>query len=167
MTVRTLVLLRHAKAERPDRGPDSERRLTARGHADSAAAGAWLKSRHLRPELVLCSPSRRTRETWHGVALALGDEADDTRVNYEPALYDSGARRLLDLIDAIDPTVEVLMVIGHNPSISMLSTLLDPDSEIDDGLRTAGIAVHRVDGTWAECGPGKAPVTATYTARAS
>jgi phosphohistidine phosphatase len=164
MTARTLVLLRHAKAERPDRGSDADRRLTARGHADSAAAGAWLKKRRLQPGLVLCSPARRTRETWHGVALALGEDA---AVMYDPALYDSGARRLLELVRATEPTVDVLLVIGHNPSISMLSTLLDPGTEADEGLRTAGLAVHQTDGTWAECGPGQAPLTAIHTARAS
>jgi phosphohistidine phosphatase len=167
MTARTLVLLRHAKAERPDRGPDVDRRLTARGHADAAAAGAWLKARKLRPALVLCSPARRTRETWHGVALALGDEAAGTGVIYERALYDAGARRLLDLVRETEPDIDVLMVIGHNPSVSMLSTLLDHGTEVDDGLRTAGLAVHRVDGTWVECGPARAPLTSVHTARAS
>jgi phosphohistidine phosphatase len=167
MTVRTLVLLRHAKAANPERVADSDRPLTARGHADAAAAGAWLLSRGLRPARVLCSPSRRTRETWHSVRVALGDAGDTAEVVMEPALYHSGAATALDLIRATDPDVDVLVVVGHNPSVSMISAMLDPGTEVDDdGLRTAGLALHSIDGDWADCGPGSAPLTASHTARA-
>ena len=71
VTTRTLVILRHAKAANPEGVADPDRPLTSRGHADAAAAGAWLAHRDLQPDLVLCSSARRTRETWHGVALAL------------------------------------------------------------------------------------------------
>jgi phosphohistidine phosphatase len=166
MTVRTLVLLRHAKAANPKRVADSDRPLTARGHADAAAAGAWLLSRGLRPARVLCSPSRRTRETWHSVRVALGDAAGSTDVVMEPELYDSGAASALDLIRATDPAVDVLVVVGHNPTVSMISAILDPGTATDDGLRTAGLALHSIEGEWADCGPDRAPLTATHTARA-
>lgn len=167
MTVRTLVLLRHAKAKHPERGSDADRPLTARGHADSAAVGAWLAARDLRPSLVLCSPARRTRETWHGVQVALGGDAASTAVIYDPALYYSGAHEVLDLIRETDPEVDVLMIVGHNPTISMVSSMLDPASELsDDGLRTAGLAVHTVDGAWADLRPSNARLAAVHTARA-
>jgi phosphohistidine phosphatase len=167
MTERTLVLLRHAKAKQPDGRSDAERALTARGHADSAAAGAWLRAQGWLPGRVLCSPSRRTRETWQGVRVALGPEAAEIGVVLDAALYDAGAREMLELIRGTAPDVEVLLVIGHNPTISMLSALLDPGGDAGEGLRTAGIAVHRVDGAWSGCAPGKAPREATYTARAA
>jgi phosphohistidine phosphatase len=167
MTVRTLVLLRHAKAANPERVADSDRPLTARGHADSAAVGAWLLARGLHPARVLCSPSRRTRETWHSVRVALGDAANGAEVVMEPALYDSGATASLQLIRATAPDVDVLVVIGHNPTVSVISTMLDPGTEVEDGLRTAGLALHIVDGDWTDCVPGSAPLTASHTARAS
>jgi len=166
MTVRTLVLLRHAKAEHPLRVVDAERPLTPRGHADAAAAGAWLQAQGIRPALVLCSPARRTRETWHGVRVALGTAAAGTAVIFEPALYEADAEELLDLIQETAAEVDVLLVVGHNPVISTLSALLDPSAEGDDGLRTAGLAVHRVPGGWSGCVRGKAPLTAAHTARA-
>jgi phosphohistidine phosphatase len=141
--------------------------LTARGHADAAAAGAWLLARGLHPARVLCSPSRRTRETWHSVRVALGDTANSAEVVMEPALYDAGAATALDLIRATAPDVDVLVVIGHNPTVSMISAMLDPGTEADDGLRTAGLALHTIDGDWTDCGPDHAPLTASHTARAS
>jgi phosphohistidine phosphatase len=79
---RTLVLLRHAKADRPNGVPDVDRPLTERGHADSALAGAWLVKHGYVPDLVLASPSRRTRQTWHSVAVALANAGSPT-VRYE------------------------------------------------------------------------------------
>src|SRR5436309_742741 len=114
---RMLVILRHAKADRPGGLADLDRPLTERGHADSAAAGAWLAARGYRPDVVLCSPSKRTRQTWHGVAVALSDPAPV--VHYEPALYESGAGEILGLVQAIEPEFGTALVIGHNPTVSL------------------------------------------------
>jgi phosphohistidine phosphatase len=166
MTDRILVLLRHAKAAHPEGVVDLERALTPRGHADAAVAGGWLATKRLIPQVVMCSPSRRTRETWHGVALALGADASGVTVLYDPILYDAGqAQPLLDLVSATDSAVSGLLLIGHNPTISMLSSLLDPGAP-DDGLRTCGIAVHAVPGGWRDLKPGGAPLTASVAARA-
>jgi phosphohistidine phosphatase len=163
---RTLVILRHAKADRPAGVTDADRPLTQRGHADAAAAGAWLAARGYRPRLVLCSPSKRTRQTWRGVAVALtGDETPE--VHYDQALYFGDAEDLLELLRAVPETVGSVLLIGHNPTVSMLSSLLDRGTDRDsDGLRTSGIAVHTQDGGWTDLSPGSAPVTASYTARA-
>ena len=165
MTVRTLVLLRHAKAAHPDGVPDADRSLTPRGHADAAVAGAWLAGEQLVPDLVLCSPARRTRETWHGVALALGAGATGTTVAYDPGVYNGSAGSVLDLISATGADVTTLLVIGHNPTMLALSGLLDPAGS-GDNLRTCGIAVHQVPEDWSGLRPGGAPLTATHTPRA-
>lgn len=164
MTERTLVLLRHAKAERPAGTADVDRPLTARGHADAAAAGAWLTHRGLLPAEIICSPSKRTRQTWHGVALALGGSGPDVR--YEPAAYGGYPSDLLELIRGAAGGAETVLVIGHNPTISDLSGLLDPAAARDsDGLRTSGLAVHRFEGAWADIEVGKATLVDTHTAR--
>jgi len=164
MTARRLVLLRHAKADTPPGTADEDRPLSARGHADAQAAGAWLATRHV-PELVFCSPAKRTRQTWHAVAANLPATAAPM-VRYERGLYLGGADQLLELVRTVEDGVSSVLVIGHNPSLSQLALELDPEGGLDsDGLRTSGLTVHRVDGPWAECGPQQAPVTATHTAR--
>jgi phosphohistidine phosphatase len=161
---RTLIILRHAKAAQPGGVDDLDRPLTARGHADSGAAGAWLAGRGYRPDVVLCSPSKRTRQTWHGIAVALTGHT--AVVRYEPALYESGAGEILRLVQAIEPDFGTALLIGHNPTVSLLSALLDPAAGRDsDGLRTCGMAVHRVEHGWGDWGPGRAPVVAGHTAR--
>lgn len=179
MTDRYLVLVRHAKAERPAGVADIDRPLTARGHADAAAAGGWLAHNGVAPGLVLCSPARRTRQTWHGVALGMAESAAGAEsaggasdagggpaVSYDPILYHGGVDDLLGRVRAVDPTVRVVLLIGHDPAISLLSAALDPsDGGAGEGLRTCGIAVHRPTGSWHRCGPGQAPLRASHTAR--
>jgi phosphohistidine phosphatase len=156
--------LRHAKADRPTGTADVDRPLTERGHADAGAAGAWLAGRGIQPDLVLCSPSRRTRQTWHGVAVALsGGEAPE--VHYDSGLYDGSTAVALGLLRAVGPEHRTVLLIGHNPTVSMLSSALDSDAARDsDGLRTSGIAVHDVAGAWADLTG--AALTASHTARA-
>ncbi|MDP9798414.1 phosphohistidine phosphatase [Catenuloplanes nepalensis] len=169
MTSRTLVLLRHAKADRPDGVGDLERPLTERGHADAAAAGAWLAHHGYAPDLVICSPARRTRQTWHGVAVAMAEASADLgapAVRYEPGLYAEGHHALLSVVKAVPAETSAVLLVGHNPDISLLSTMLDPDGAGDsDGLRTSGLAVHRFTGEWSSLGAGAAAVADTHTAR--
>lgn len=168
MTVRTLFLLRHAKAESPPATADVDRPLSARGRSDAASAGSWLTDQPA-PELVLCSPAKRTRQTWHEVAPGLPATATPT-VRYEPALYEGDMERALELLRALTDTATAVLVVGHNPSLSQLSATLaegaDSPAALDsDGLHTSGLAVHTLSGQWSECGPGAAPLVAVHTAR--
>ncbi|MEV0721997.1 histidine phosphatase family protein [Micromonospora purpureochromogenes] len=170
---RTLVLLRHAKAELPaGDAPDAERRLTARGHADSAAAGAWLARHGLLPEVVLCSSSRRTRQTWHDVAMGMtgsppegGPAGSSPVVRYEPTAYEAQPQDLLALVRAAEPTARTVLLIAHNPGISLLSALLDPERADPEGLRTTDLVVHRAATPWADLAPGGAAIVNRHTAR--
>jgi phosphohistidine phosphatase len=166
MSERTLVILRHAKAERPAESADVDRPLTERGHADAGAAGAWLAAHGYHPDLVLCSPARRTRQTWHGIAVALTPNGA-TEVRYEPSVYEAGPSGLLTLIQAIEPRFHTVLLIGHNPTMSLLSAMLDPTAPRDsDGLRTSGLTVHSGPAQWADFAPAGAPVVAAHTGRA-
>ncbi|WP_091253405.1 SixA phosphatase family protein [Micromonospora matsumotoense] len=176
---RTLVLLRHAKAEQPGNGPDVERRLTARGHADAAAAGAWLARQALLPDVVLCSAARRTRQTWHDVALGMtgvppegGPAGTAPVVRYAAAAYEAHPDDLLDLVRMVEPEAHTVLLVAHNPGISLLSALLDPELADREGLRTTDLAVHRTTRavhrtttSWADLTPGDSPIIARHTAR--
>jgi phosphohistidine phosphatase len=174
--MRTLVIMRHAKAVRPDGWADVDRPLTKRGHADATAAGAWLAATRWHPGVVLCSTSARTRETWQDVAATLVAPQpgapqpvapQEVPVRYDEAIYLASPRDLMDVVRAAPPDVATALLIGHNPGVTMLSAMLDPDGDIGDGLATSGIAVHTWDGEWVDCGPGIARLAKTHTARGS
>lgn len=169
MTVRTLVLLRHAKADNPLGVADADRPLSDRGLRDARAAGRWLAERTV-PELVLCSPARRTRQTWQAVAEQLPAQAVP-EVRYEPDLYRGGTAEAIALLRLIDDDLTRVLVVGHNPTLSYLAFTLvegtDSAARLDsDGLHTSGLAVHEFTGSWHDCGPGTAALSAAHTARA-
>lgn len=165
---RTLILLRHSKAEQDVGLADIERPLTARGQADAVAAGAWLARHGDRPDQVICSTARRARQTWEGVSATVAGvpAAYEPTVGFEPDVYQGTAWDLFDLLRQVSPEVASVLLVGHNPTISELSALLDPPHREPGGLRTSGIVVHRLDGDWDDLRPGSAPVLRRHTARA-
>ena len=171
MSARTLVLLRHAKAEAPGELPDFERRLTTAGESDADAAGAWLADQRLHPDLVFCSPAARTRQTWQGVSIALAQARPGggaPEVRYDKGLYTGGRTEVFDLLRSVPEQVRTVLVVGHNPTVSDVSLLLMPDDQVDGepvGLKTSGLAVHRTDTPWAHTGPGSMRLIGRHTAR--
>ncbi|MEV6814017.1 histidine phosphatase family protein [Micromonospora sp. NPDC051296] len=169
---RMLVLLRHAKAEQPTDGPDVERPLATRGRADAAAAGFWLARHGLLPDVVLCSAALRTRQTWHNVEMGMtgsppegGPAGPLPIVRYEPDAYEAHPEDLLTLVRRVEPTATTVLLIAHNPGISLLSEMLDPPHADPEGLRTTDLVVHRPAVPWAELARGTAVISARHTAR--
>lgn len=136
--MRELILLRHAHSESPVSGqPDADRPLSAEGQAASEAVGRWLLEHGKVPDCVLCSPSRRTRETLEGVLGVIGYV--DQRL--EPAIYEATPGTLIDLIDR-HCDIGRLMVVGHNPGLEQLVALMESGQTGDyRGMPPAGVAV--------------------------
>ncbi|MER7467042.1 histidine phosphatase family protein [Streptomyces sp. NPDC097981] len=161
-TARRLVLLRHAKSAWPDGVPDHDRPLGPRGLRDAPAAGRLLARSVGVPDLVLCSPARRARETWDLAAT----ELDRTPpVRHDPRLYAADVRDLLDVIRAVPPEVATLLLVGHNPGLEEL-VLLVAGAAVGDALErvrtkfpTSAVAVLSRQGAWSDLGQGGALLT--------
>jgi phosphohistidine phosphatase len=152
----TLIVMRHAKAGELPGGPDFERALRPRGERDSAAAGRWLASHDLRPDLVLCSAARRTRQTWRRVSKELSGEPE---LAVEQDLYQADTDDLADIIRQTSEEIATLMYLGHNPAAAGLVGLLtgtEPD------FPTAAIAVIAMPADWAGAGPGAGRLVASW-----
>jgi len=136
--MRELILLRHAHAEPATAGQaDLDRPLSAEGLAEAEAAGRWLAEQGLVPDCVLCSPSRRTRETLEAVLGVVGYV--EQRV--EDTIYEANPGTLIALADA-HVEVERLMLVGHNPGMEQLAALLHSGQSGDyRGMPPAGVAV--------------------------
>lgn len=124
---RRLLLLRHAKAEHPDLIPDIQRPLSLVGRKQSSRVGAAVAADDLVPDLVLCSSSVRTRQTWDLVRSSLGADPD---VRYLDDLYYAGSSALVELVRAVPADVRTVLVVGHEPTMSQAAVLLaGPDSD--------------------------------------
>jgi phosphohistidine phosphatase len=151
---RLLVLLRHAKSswEDPDLD-DHDRPLAERGRRDAAAAGKVLAERRIRPDLVLCSTSERTRQTWRRAERA-GARAGEVR--FEDQVYEASSVELLRLVRSVPDEVRTLMLVGHAPGLPDLAERLSVDSTSEAARRmrlkypTSGLAVFAVTTPWSQ-----------------
>ncbi|MGO1070833.1 SixA phosphatase family protein [Lysobacter sp. CA199] len=139
--MRELILLRHAHAEPAGQSQaDLDRPLSAEGLAEAEAAGRWLAQKKLIPDCVLCSPSRRTRETLEAVLGAIGY----VEQRIEPSIYEATPGTLISLADT-HIEAERLMLVGHNPGLERLAALLHSGQSGDyRGMPPGGIAVLTV-----------------------
>jgi phosphohistidine phosphatase len=118
----SLYLIRHAKSSWSDPTlPDQERPLARRGRRDAKRIAKHVLRLGIMPELVLCSPTQRTRETLELVRPALGTTAT---VRLEAELYAASAETLLERLRAVPEEVASVMLIGHNPGLHDLALLL-------------------------------------------
>jgi phosphohistidine phosphatase len=122
--MRTLYLLRHAKSDRGDPAlSDIDRPLAPRGRRDAPAMAAYMRERDYRPDLILCSPATRTRETLALLQPVLGP---DIRVDFDRKLYLGSPDLLLRRLRDVEETVPSVLVIGHNPGLERLAAALAP-----------------------------------------
>jgi len=155
-----LIVMRHAKAGELPGGPDFERALRPRGQRDSAAAGQWLAAHGFRPDAVICSAARRTRQTWQYVAPALGG---DPQFSAEQRLYQAESEDVAEIVQQTPQTVGTLLYIGHNPAATELASQLT-GTEIE--LPTAAIAVIACSGDWADLAAGGGVLLASWSPKA-
>lgn len=136
--MRELILLRHAHAEPAVSGQaDLDRPLSPVGLAEAEAAGKWLKENKLLPDCVLCSPSRRTRETLEAVMAAIGY----VEKRLEDRIYEATPGTLAMLVDERRDLDRVL-VVGHNPGLEQLVALMTDGTSSDyRGMPPGGVAV--------------------------
>lgn len=152
--MKTLYILRHAKAAPEGREGDAERPLMKRGRKAAAAMGLFLAGIEPVPTLVLCSTSRRTRETLDQILPALKREP---QLLFEDGLYLAGASRLLDRLQHLPEQADSVLLIGHNPGLHQLAAALASEAgELAESFPTAALAVLRVAGRWTALHPHQA-----------
>ena len=155
--MRTLYLLRHAKSALKDTGMDDhERPLAPRGKRAARALAQHFRASGVSPSLVLCSSSVRTRET---LDLVMPGFAKAPIVAIERGLYLAEPREILARLKRIEPEVETVMVIGHNPGLHELALRLAEQGEdaprgaLKAKFPTGALAVYAVEKDWAALGP--------------
>lgn len=161
-----LLLVRHAKAEPKSRPVDDfDRPLSERGKADAPRTGRWLADRALAPGLVLCSPSRRTRQTWQLAVAALEDPPPAV---YDERLYNAAPSMLVTVLAERGRGIGTLVLVGHNSGIHELAAGLcgsgPPEllERVRAGFPTSGVVVLDVPGGWERLSPGSGTLVAVW-----
>jgi len=141
--MKQIIFMRHAKTEeRSLMGADFERNLKERGKEDAKKISLFLQKRAYLPEIILCSPANRTRQTCD---LFLKTTHYKGEVKYLENLYHSEASGILEMIKEYSDEHQSIMMIGHNMGISQLANVLCKEG--CEELPTAGIVVIEFDST--------------------
>ncbi len=145
-----LMLLRHAKSSWAEAGQaDLDRPLNERGKRAATAVGRYMASNGLVPQLVLCSPATRARETW---SLVAGELKASPAVLVAAEIYDFGdGEALMECPRHNAGAAQSVLLVGHNPSIAGLAqTLIGTGGcklrkRLEEKYPTAALAVISFD----------------------
>jgi phosphohistidine phosphatase len=153
--VKTLHLLRHAKSDWSDSSrPDHDRPLNHRGKKARNVIARHVDNWAV--DLVVCSSARRARDTASPVLVELG-----CPVRYDDAVYVATGAELLNVVRTLPDDVGIAMLVGHNPSVEELTTILCGRSPRypTAALGTLELAIAR----WADANDGCGTLAAHVT----
>jgi phosphohistidine phosphatase len=133
--MKTLLLLRHAKSDwnQPDI-KDHDRPLNKRGKKEAPKVGRYLLQNNLVPDLILSSTAQRARDTAQAAADGCGF---DEPIDFYQDLYLSDTSCYLDILQRLPDEANRVMVVGHNPDLEDLLTLL---TDVTEHITTATLA---------------------------
>jgi phosphohistidine phosphatase len=141
--MRRLMLLRHAKSDWPG-GRDRDRPLSERGREAAPKMGAYMARHALVPDLVVASPATRVNETLDHILPAF---KNPPKIRQDERLYEAGADTLLAVIKETPKVVHSLLLVGHNPGLAELASLLIAAGDVEarqqliEKFPTAALAV--------------------------
>ena len=115
MTMRTLIFLRHAKSSWALPGVDDfDRPLNDRGNNAAPKMANWLTSEGIKPDVIVCSSAKRTRETLAHIEPMFSQEVATI---LEPNLYLASSNTLFECAAKLDDAYETAMLLAHNPGL--------------------------------------------------
>lgn len=141
--MKQIDILRHAKSDWGDAGlADIDRPLNERGRKAATRMGQWMQHCQIRPDTVLSSPALRARQTIERVCTEI--KFDTSKILWDKRLYLASPKTLLEIITAISPESNHVLIVGHNPGLEeLLLYLCDgeiPRSENAKLMATATLA---------------------------
>ena len=94
---------------------------------------------------MLVSDAQRTLQTWDSVATKM--PGFDGQVSIHEEIYTGGAAEVLALVHGVDAHLPVVLVVGHEPTISTLASALAGDESDASAIAQARIRhAHRQRG---------------------
>lgn len=141
--------MRHAKSDwNAEYGSDHDRPLNERGVQSARVMGEVLAAEELVPDLLISSTAVRARTTSE-LAVEAGDWA--CHIALDERLYGGGSETVLSVASAAAPNVDRLMLVGHQPTWSMVVSDLTGE-QVD--MKTAAVAVVQIDlAEWVSLSP--------------
>lgn len=159
--MKTLLLLRHAKSSPIDAaGQDFERPLNDRGKKEAELIADFIRRQKIPVDLIVCSPAVRAKQT---MELIFATNQLSPEVRFDQRIYDASPTQLLEVISGVEDERRCLLIVGHNPGMEELLTLLLGGEQHMPTAALAKVALSTKN--WNHLVPGKGTLETFVTAR--
>ncbi|WP_083607561.1 NUDIX domain-containing protein [Thalassospira sp. TSL5-1] len=150
---RLITLLRHGEAVTYDARGDFYRPLTEDGKLNIQRIGAFLERQGLYPDLILASPTQRTQHSAEKLHKMLFPGLKPA-ISLDRQLYNADAQTLRNVLQNLADDVHHVVMVGHNPGISALPTLIAGadirKKRMFPSLKPAAMIMIEMTGNWAD-----------------
>ncbi len=134
--MKTLLILRHGKAQEGAPNGDKARTLIERGEKDAALMGRLIGRLDMPIDGIVSSDAVRARQTAEIAAKAAGFRG---HIELEPDIYYAGLDSLLKVVRKLPEEWDCALLVGHNPAFEDLSAALGEEEAEPPQLPTAGL----------------------------
>jgi phosphohistidine phosphatase len=97
------------------------RNLSGKGRRQAESIGQWMSENGVMPDWIICSSAKRTKSTAKICSEKVGYKKS---IRFEDSLYNAGSDTYLDIIAVLNNKYDSVMMVGHNPAISAIVTIL-------------------------------------------
>ncbi|MBP5369980.1 MAG: histidine phosphatase family protein [Bacteroidales bacterium] len=138
--MKSILILRHANSDwSNDNVDDKERILDSRGVDQAKKTAKMMLQQKLKYDTIISSPATRALQTATIIKKETGFAKD---IMVEECFYFSDLRRIIAVLRRLNPEVENVLIVGHNPLWSNLVLYLT-DTRIS--MDTGSLAVVSAD----------------------
>jgi phosphohistidine phosphatase len=146
--MKTVYIVRHGKAVPAHANiADADRLLTDTGVARTCKIAEYMNETKPVIDQIIASPAERAYATALIIADKLGIKAN--KIVSDEKLFTGDESDVLEVIEALDDSVKSVMIVGHNPIITMVANhFASPKLE---SLPTTGVvSVHLETEKWVD-----------------
>ena len=112
-----LIIVRHGKSSNNNSDiKDIDRTLLPKGIIDTKEIAKKLKDNNIVPDIIISSPANRALHTTTIICRTL--KFPYKNINVEDLIYYSYSDEIIKLIKETDDSINSLMIVGHNPTLT-------------------------------------------------
>jgi len=126
--MKTLLLVRHGEAYDNAHFADFDRPLTPFGEQQALELGLQFKQQSLHIDSIICSSAKRTLTT--ATLIAKQTHYPSDKIHVEPNIYNAEMEDLLNVVQQLGKEQNTVIIVGHNPGLSLLANYYQPDKNI-------------------------------------
>ena len=146
--MKTVYIVRHGKAVPASaNASDFDRMLTDTGVARTCRVALYMAESRPVIDQIITSPAERAYATALIIADKLGYPAN--KIVTEEKIFSGDENDLLNLIEDLDDSINSVMIVGHNPSLTMAANKF-ASPKLDSLPTTGVVSVHLETENWAK-----------------